>query len=371
MAGITTGAEGGGCSSPLLVVHATCPICGLATEQFKIKTSLFNERDRDVDMRPRRYEWTAKGFQDYHPPLYYIWWCPQCFFAADYRLFENPFQECRVSITGFKKILSEAGKNPVRQPAFRFLSRNMQALPRSFEKGLRLYFLAVYDLELSEDAVTRESMSLGRYYLRLAWLFRDLEEAELGNIDTRTVDDMLGQLGKAWPTAATDENECLERAVLYYENALQKSGAIETVRDEVELVLLISRILMKLGDVPKARAFLQTSREKMRHFEEKQRQRLRDGHGPSDEERFRMGAEGRKMRMLQEDVQTIFEDIRNEWEEKQVAEAKSLIAVHPGKKKEELMQILIDNGIERSVATKLLSSDEKKEKKKGFLGMFK
>ena len=75
----------------------------------------------------------------------------------------------------------------------------------------------------------------------------------------------------------------------------------------------------------------------------------------------------RKLEAVADHAQNVFEDVRAEWESKQMDKGKSIIARHPNKPPENLRELLVKEGVDEIIAKKLTPI---KKKKKGLFGMF-
>ena len=79
-----------GSANPFVNVEAACPVCGKISVQRKVKPHFFLEQDPDLDLRPRKIVRKRAGLEAYDPLLYFIWCCPDCFFAAGRTGFQDP-----------------------------------------------------------------------------------------------------------------------------------------------------------------------------------------------------------------------------------------------------------------------------------------
>lgn len=251
---------------PYLEKSIACPVCRKNSTQPEVKNRLFVERDRDVDLKPKTYLWAIKDLEECHPPLYYMWSCEHCKFTTASVHFANPAKSHNLLNSAFNQGI----KFSAERKNYGTISELLQApalseLPRTFVGGFALHMLALYQLEGMEEIVQRETILLGKYYLRTAWLFRDLKDTFSKEKDS--VEQLLGHVKRFWEEIPTLEYACLERAAGLLEKGLETSSAIETTRDEIELILLIARIWMKAGDTRKAKNFGAYSRERLAKYE--------------------------------------------------------------------------------------------------------
>ncbi|NLV16676.1 MAG: DUF2225 domain-containing protein [Syntrophomonadaceae bacterium] len=134
--------------------EVVCTVCEQAFSVKRVRSSRLRLKTIDPDLRQR--------FVDFEPLWYLVWVCPHCYFASFYSDFK------KVS-TAVKKRLLEHGKllksqlslkvNPLRQVDDVFLS----------------YYLALQTQKAGEE----DSGKMAKIWLRLAWLYDDVEDKEM------------------------------------------------------------------------------------------------------------------------------------------------------------------------------------------------
>lgn len=367
-----------------------CPICEAEVKYCYIKPRLYVERDKEADLRPRSIQWLKKGIKGYYPRLYHIRHCPQCFFTADSDLFKDPVKGTSLSVTMFSKKLSlRLKENPSLQNAVNILSTEINAHELDFLQAFKLHFLAILLLQQIDEIADQDATYIGKYCLRLAWLYRDIQENDdLKERFAPQIITLIRSVKKDWPKIPASENIALKMALHYYQTTLQKSHAIETVYNEVSMLLLIARIYLKLGNIEKAHQMLALGQDKARNFERKavtyqknffqQEKRTQGGKAAASESEpavseariSEMIAESRKMKLQVNEARRVFEDIRDEHEQQQMDKATKLIESNKDKTPQELRQLLLDNKIEQRVVDRLYPQEPVKKKKKGLFALF-
>lgn len=157
--------------SPLFLTKVECPVCGTINEHETIRVGAYTEGERETDFCPSVIKWRNRKYQKYHPLLFFTATCSHCFFTRE---FNNRFRE-------WKK---DNNFRAYRQKAIKENHLNQLAAEHSFikligelldneqypdETAILKLVLAVYD-ELLFDHPSH--LDLGRFYLRIAWLFR-------------------------------------------------------------------------------------------------------------------------------------------------------------------------------------------------------
>lgn len=167
--------------SPFFLTKIECPICKTLNEYETIRLGAYTERDRDTDFCPTDIVWRNPRYQAYNPLLFFIATCSNCFYSREfnnnykewkddayfktYRL--KPVKERHLEILAesdsiIKTITAEL--DPKRHPA---------------ETAILKLILAVIDETLNEKVA---DLDLGRFYLRIGWLFRSMDKDENPNL---------------------------------------------------------------------------------------------------------------------------------------------------------------------------------------------
>ena len=121
-------------------------------------------------------------------------------------------------------------------------------IPSATLLGVKMHLAAIFQLMLLLAMTgVRDSLGLGRYYLRLSWLYRELEEHPEFRDDAQQVRALLAGLRQDWPQVPSDAVAAASRAAKEYENAISQSTALESPGEACDLMLLVARIYIKLG----------------------------------------------------------------------------------------------------------------------------
>ncbi len=178
-----------------------CPLCGSSIVVKAVRTSRLRLIKRDTDSMP--------VYEDINPLFYDIWLCNYCGHARMQSLFPNR--------------LSGAESALVRE--------NISAKwrPRDYpsvytpQVAIERFKLALY------NAMVREAKSseIGMLYLRLAWIYRCLEDEN-------------------------NETACLKQACLYLEKAFQEEDPPVLGMDSPTHMYLIGELNRRLGNSDKA-----------------------------------------------------------------------------------------------------------------------
>jgi len=359
--------------NPFLRANVTCPICGMEHEQTKLKSHLFIEQGRDIDLKPLTILRKKKGLGHIHPAVFFMWHCPHCHFTAARSEYEDPLKDSVVRPEKLKKAIVLAYKNdPSIHQVFDLLSPEKYDENMTHYNAVQLYLLAIYQMQLVDDFVNKEPINIGRYSLRLAWLYRDIESSEkLKKNHTAEIKTLTQNVQKYWEEVPSDEVKALRMATDFYEKTLTGTSTIKSDQAEVDLVLLMSRIYLKIDALPDARKFLERARELLRHFEDRRKKLRRipddDPKKPTIGELSQMAADARKMRRYIDEVQGLMDDKRQDKLEDDMARAKECIEKSGLKKNEDIRKLLE----KEKFSPKIINKIAPQTKKKGFLGLFR
>jgi len=338
-----------------------CKMCGKSSTQKKVKSHLFVERDLDIDLRPKTITWTVNANESTNPAHFFMYTCPHCFFTASSVVFENPLRSINIPVTRFKSDFQNAlDANPGMRTVLDELTKSIDSGSVNPFEAIRLHLLAIFHLQIVDEVERRDSLNLGRYSLRLAWLYEDLgENADLNAIFGPQLEAFFKVLSVQWPEVPNSAKKAHEMALRYYCQALEFSRAIDTTKEEVDLLLLIARVAMKLGELTVARRHIDRARDTIRKLEASRR----SGKAPKDD--AQVAADLRRMRSSSETVQIIFEKLQETKDKEDEARARDLVQKNPGKSIEELRALLASKNIDQKIINSIVPQSSKK---KGFFG---
>lgn len=241
--------------NPFISKEVVCPVCQKKSTQRRVKAHLFAEKSRDVDFRPLAYQRAKPGLEHIHPLVHYLWHCPHCQYTASPGAYEDPVKALPLGLGKYRAALAEP-PGPEKAPGrvWERLTAGLDAPDLDFVLGIKLHLLAIFQLLLVQGHTgVRDSLNLGRYYLRLSWLFRELDEQASLQAQAQQARAMLAELRVDWPQAPSEAEAAATRAAQEYEAALGQSKALENLGEVCDLMLLITRIHIKLQRVEPAR----------------------------------------------------------------------------------------------------------------------
>lgn len=356
--------------SPFQTMQARCVVCEKEARFSRLKATLYSETKRDIDLRPVTVLWSKKVEPRVDPKLFYFWQCPYCFFTADHLFFQHPFKDGNLSTSRFRKQYQKGlAAYTTAEDIHKLLSVDPASQEQSvFLSGLKLNLLACFQWEQVEEVVKGESLQVASYYLRLGWLLHDLRHALTKTPKVKQdVQALIADLRKLWPQFAPSESATLEKALNYYQLALTKSAAVNTILQEVNVRLIIVRINMKLSRLADAKKCIVECKTRVKYYEGLiKKKRGDDSNFSSNDVQDMETAYGKALALLSQ-VELIYDKIEMTIAERQCKTALELLNQHPEHSYEEKLKALKGAGYSDKVIAKVLP----KEKKKGLLGMLK
>lgn len=155
-----------------------CPVCGKVNKFQTLKQNAYTEKERDTDFRPKKILWKNPVCQNLNPLLHFMACCESCFYTRE---FDKTFREWKKDQHFQKKLLPFIRKKHLK--ILRKKDNSIKKIGKAilpelypFESAVLKFLLGIIDENLNPFA---QNFNLARYYLRIAWLFREKSEKEL------------------------------------------------------------------------------------------------------------------------------------------------------------------------------------------------
>jgi uncharacterized protein (DUF2225 family) len=167
--------------SPFLLFKVECPICKTINEFENIRVGAYAEEERDTDFCPRNIKWRFPRYQAYNPLVFFTATCGHCFYSRE---FTNSFKEWK-NDTNFRTYRLKTVKAKhldglaTADSVVKLVGSAIDINRFPNESAILKLLLAIYDEQLA-DHYSR--LDVGRFYLRIAWVFRDMERTENPNL---------------------------------------------------------------------------------------------------------------------------------------------------------------------------------------------
>lgn len=152
-----------------------CPVCGQMNEFENIKAGAYTETERDTDFCPKGIIWTNPEYQKINPLLYFMTTCPNCFYTHEFNQAFKEWKKDSSFVTQRLSSIRERHHQELKQEGS-VINRLGEALDpeeHPYESAVIKLLLGIYDERITEKP---NALDLGRYYLRIAWLYRENQE---------------------------------------------------------------------------------------------------------------------------------------------------------------------------------------------------
>jgi uncharacterized protein (DUF2225 family) len=189
--------------SPFLIFKVECPVCKTINEFEQIKVGAYVEGGRDTDFCPRDVQWRFPKYQAYSPLVFFTATCSNCFFTRE---FTNKYREWKTDM-GFRTYQLKTLKArhleqlSVSDSIVRKLGEAVDISRYPNESAVLKMHLAIFDALQVEHP---SNLDVGRFYLRIAWVFRTLNSGGDPNLAVLSglVRDIEGKAARFEATVA-------------------------------------------------------------------------------------------------------------------------------------------------------------------------
>ncbi|MBX7256215.1 MAG: DUF2225 domain-containing protein [Candidatus Hydrogenedentes bacterium] len=228
-------------TSPFIYKKLTCPACTEDHEHPHFRLRMYLEGERESDGHVLEYKWIAEKATPVHPPYYYLFFCPRCYYADLTNDFSRPGdnEHTPLVLRAYKRALDRE------KEVIEFLGDHIRYDNITFETALLIHFLGAF-IQLLTPQSEQDNLKLARLFLRIAWLYREQapqqEDGGLNRADKSSL-EALADFENALHTAR--EHWVRTSVVLgrqidevdYKGNVSEQSAQIRQHRSNVEKLL--------------------------------------------------------------------------------------------------------------------------------------
>ena len=182
--------------TPIFLTKVECPVCGTVNEFETIRVGAYSEGDRQTDFCPIVIKWRNPRFQKYHPLLFFTVSCSNCFYTRE---FNNSFKDWgkdnNFRTYKLKTIKERHLEELAEEESFiKMVASVLDKDTYPDETAALKLMLAAHD-ELLHDHPSE--LDLGRFYLRIAWMFRFMNSGFETNVATTPAPSHLEDVEKS------------------------------------------------------------------------------------------------------------------------------------------------------------------------------
>lgn len=169
-------------NNPFIYSRVECPVCKTLNEFETVRVDAYTESGRDADFCPTGINWRYPKYQSYNPLVFFAATCSNCFYSRE---FNNSFKNWKKDKAFNSNKLKTIREKHLEQlehadSIIKKLGSYIDQANRPNESAIIKMHLVIYDEMLNEHY---SSLDLGRWYLRIAWIYRDLGRFESPNIN--------------------------------------------------------------------------------------------------------------------------------------------------------------------------------------------
>ena len=177
--------------SPFLRHKVECPICKTLNEFETVRVGAYLEKGRDTDFCPMGIQWRYPKYQAYDPLAFFTATCSHCFYSRE---FTHHFRDWKKD-SNFKMYKLKAIKDrhleklATADSVLKDIGEAIDMATYPNESAILKLHLAIFDESLADHP---SNLDLGRFYLRIGWVFRTLERDD--DPSQRVMASMLGEI---------------------------------------------------------------------------------------------------------------------------------------------------------------------------------
>jgi len=232
--------------TPFVPVKVKCPFCEMESTQRYVKSRMFQPEIVEEDSHVAVYKWENPEFAQVRPNFYHIWHCPVCHFCDEKEVFRGE-DNSGGKLELIKEKLLIHSRMPNSLIARLGVAIDFSKDNYTVDSAIIAHLLAIYEQELLSLNM-RQYNKLARFYLRLAWLYREKETLGFPeeNIPAgfSTYKEFLESFRDEWPGIVTEEGPAIEIALARYQDILNHAVNVD-VKYEINIMNLIVAMLRR------------------------------------------------------------------------------------------------------------------------------
>ncbi|MFH1701041.1 MAG: DUF2225 domain-containing protein [Candidatus Zixiibacteriota bacterium] len=225
-----------GMDSPLFLSKIECPVCGTINEFETIRVGAFTEGERQADFCPSIIKWRNPRYQKYHPLLFFTVTCSKCFYTREFNSAYKEWNKDNNFRTYRQKIIKERHLEELSSgdSFVKLIGQSINHEKYPDESAILKLTLAAYDELLYEHPA---NLDLGRFYLRIAWMFRYMNAGDETIIEApqlmhmEDIERAISDLDN-WLSGFSRNTDYLANAVdAYCEQSAENNDEIESEKE--------------------------------------------------------------------------------------------------------------------------------------------
>jgi hypothetical protein len=170
--------------SPFYLRRLECPVCTTVNDFETIRMGAYTEEGRDTDFRPTGRRWHNPKYANVNPLLYFMVTCVSCFYTHEFTHQYREWKDDTTFRTYRQKTLRQKHLTALADPdgPLRRLGTSLWPMSYPLPTAINKLLLGIMDELMFEQP---SDLDLGRYYLRIAWLFREIDSSDVPHTSPR------------------------------------------------------------------------------------------------------------------------------------------------------------------------------------------
>ena len=153
-----------------------CGVCEAENTFFRLKRDIVNPAKREGDGHALVYKWGKLGFDEINPLDFFWGVCQKCSFTGE--LNDAKFRQAERNIKEFKKGIHPSGIQSLLTGLSTGSGMGQALGKRLGDVDPLVVIVAEFHLGIYSQCLLQKPLpgNIARYYLRLAWVYRDVEK---------------------------------------------------------------------------------------------------------------------------------------------------------------------------------------------------
>jgi uncharacterized protein (DUF2225 family) len=181
-------------NSHTVLSEIECPLCQTVNQFETVSSGSMKESESDTDFSQKEIHWVDSSLDMIHPLLYYVAVCQNCNFAVEITDSYKNWQGHPSLIQKIKSIKSShLEKLSQNNSSIKKLGEAINVEQYPNQSAIIKIHLAIIDELLDEN---QDPLQLGRYYLRIGWLYRFINSTE--NEKSANLENKLSEIDNSY-----------------------------------------------------------------------------------------------------------------------------------------------------------------------------
>jgi len=217
--------------TPFYFTRVECPVCRTVNEFETIKLGAYTESGRDTDFRPLRREWRNPRYQNTNPLLYFMASCTSCFYTREFNRRFRDWKSDTAYRTHRQALVRQQhlGMLAEEDSPVKMLGAALWPASYPMQTAINKLLLGILDEEKLEGS---SHFDIARWYLRVAWLFREMSGGQDSHTSPWThlrqqIEQKLGALRTGTEQATQHINDIKNLLDCHPESAIAAPGNAE------------------------------------------------------------------------------------------------------------------------------------------------